>query len=162
MQLYADGATRSEISTLNLNEALRSFLRIATPARHLSLIIDIPRTEGLHERFARLRNLLSSTLGRPVLMAFGPYAVEYAEHFFRHSLPYGPCMLFTTDSWIDKVIPGAHYTFGQFHQILSLSEYDTLVHWRRPVIRLHLVPDFPAVLDQLLQAFEQALHRFQS
>jgi len=112
LQLYADGATRSEISTLGLPEALRSFLRFATPGQHVSLIIDIPRSEELHEKFVVLRNLLSTTMVRPVLMAFGPYAGEYAEHFFRHSLPYGPSIVFTTDSLTDEPIPGANYTFG--------------------------------------------------
>ena len=161
LELYADGATRSEISTLSLTEALRSFLRIPTPGQHVSLIIDIPRTEELHEKFVVLRNLLSTTLVRPVLMAFGPYAGEYAEHFFRHSLPYGPSIIFTTDSLTDEPIPGANYTFGQLHQLMALSEYDALVHWHRPVIRLHLLQDFPAALDQMLSVFRQALQRFQ-
>jgi hypothetical protein len=123
----------------------------------MSLIIDIP----LHDKFIVLRNLLSVALMRPVLKALGPYAAEYAEHFFRHSLPYGPSILFTTDSLIDQAIPGAHYTFGQRHQVLALGEYDTLVHWHRPVIRLHLVNEFPAALDHMLHVFEQALHHFQ-
>ena len=127
----------------------------------MSLIIDIPRTEELHEKFVVLRNLLSTTLVRPVLMAFGPYAGEYAEHFFRHSLPYGPSIIFTTDSLTDEPIPGANYTFSQLHQLMALSEYDALVHWHRPVIRLHLLQDFPAALDQMLSVFRQALQRFQ-
>ena len=161
MQLYADGVTRSEISTLSFPEALRPFFQISTPLPHVTLIVDIPRTEELHQKFVVLRNLLSTALMRPVLLAFGPYAAEYAEHFFRHSLPYGPSILFTSDSPTDVAIPGAHYTFGQLHQVLALSEYDALVHWHRPVIRLHLVRDFPAALHHMLHVFEQALHRFQ-
>lgn len=161
MQLYADGVTRSEISTLNFSEALRSFFRISTPLPHIILIIDIPRTEQLHSKFVVLRDLLSTTLLRPVHLAFGPYAAEYAEHFFRHSLPYGPSIIFTADALMDVTIPGAHYSFGQLHQVLALSEYDTLVHWHRPVIRLHLMRDFPAALGHMLHVFEQALHRFQ-
>jgi len=44
---------------------------------------------------------------------------------------------------------------------MALSEYDALVHWHRPVIRLHLLQDFPAALDQMLSVFRQALQRFQ-
>lgn len=38
---------------------------------------------------------------------------------------------------------------SRFYQGLCLSEYDTLVHWRRPVLRLHLSREFPAALDPI-------------
>lgn len=95
-------------------------------------------------------------------MVFGPHATEHTGYFFRDSLPYGPCIVFTTDLVTDKKIPGANYTFGQFYQALALSEYDTIEQQQHPVIRLHLTRDFPEALDQLLRVFEQALHRFQS
>jgi hypothetical protein len=160
IQLYADGATRQEVSTLNFVEALRSFLRIDTPARHLSLLVDMHCTEDVRAKFATLRSLLSAALRRPVLVAFGPHAAESTGYFFQESLPYGLCILFTSDLLTDKAIPGASYTFGQFYQALTLSEYDTLVHWGRPVIRLHLSNNSSAALDQLVQQFQQALHRF--
>jgi hypothetical protein len=75
-------------------------------------------------------------------------------------LPFGLCIIFTTDILTEKEIPNAHYTFGQLHQVMAVSEYHALVHWRRPVIRLHLTRDFPSALDQLLHVFEKALHRF--
>ncbi|HUN60433.1 MAG TPA: hypothetical protein VMU53_00495, partial [Candidatus Sulfotelmatobacter sp.] len=83
-------------------------------------------------------------------------------YFFRDSLPHGLCLIFTTDLLTDKAIPGASYTFGQFYQGLCLSEYDTLVHWEHPVLRLHLSREFPAALDQLLRVFAQTLRRFHS
>lgn len=161
LQLYADGATRREVSTLSMAEALRSFFRIATPGRHVSLLIEVTRTEETYGRFVALRSMISTALQKPVFMVFGPYAGEYFEYFFRESLPYGPCVLITTDSVEDKIIPGAGYTFGQLHQTMALSEYDALVHWNRPVIRLHLSQDLPGALDQLLDVFRKALHRFQ-
>jgi len=162
IQLFADGMTRQEMSTLSLAEALRTFLRITTPGKHLCMLIDMPGTEEVYARFSALRSALSSTLKRPVIMAFGPHAGEHTGYLFRDSLPYGPCMVFTTDFNLDKRIPGADYTFGQFHQALALSEYDTMVHWQRPVIRLHLAREFPAALDQLVHVFRQALQRFHS
>jgi hypothetical protein len=162
IRLFADGMTRQEMSTLSLVEALRTFLRIGTPGKHLCMLIDMPGTEEVYARFSVLRSVLSSTLKRPVIMAFGPHAGEHTGYFFRDFLPYGPCMVFTTDFNLDKRIPGASYTFGQFHQALALSEYDTMVHWQRPVIRLHLTREFPAALDQLVHVFRRALQRFHS
>ncbi|HUN62612.1 MAG TPA: hypothetical protein VMU53_11515, partial [Candidatus Sulfotelmatobacter sp.] len=125
IQLYADGTTRQEISTLNLVEALRSFLRIWTPARHVTLLVDLPEQPEILSRFAALRSTLSATLQRPVALVFGPHAGEHTVYFFRDSLPHGLCLIFTTDLLTDKAIPGASYTFGQFYQGLCLSEYDT-------------------------------------
>ncbi len=161
IQLYADGVTRQEISSLSVSEALQTFLRLATRARHISLLVHITRSEEVHDKFVALREMLTNQLQRPVFMAFGPYGGQYFEYFFRESLPFGPCILFTSDTVNDIDIPGAEYTFGQLHQVMSLSEYDTLGQWRRPVIRLHLSREFPAALEQLLQVFEQALHRMQ-
>jgi len=162
IQLYADGTTRQEISTLNLVEALRSFLRIWTPARHVTLLVDLPEEPEILSRFVALRTTLSETLQRPVALVFGPHAGEHTVYFFRDSLPHGLCLIFTTDLLTDKAIPGASYTFGQFYQGLCLSEYDTLVHWEHPVLRLHLSREFPAALDQLLRVFAQTLRRFHS
>jgi transaldolase / glucose-6-phosphate isomerase len=160
IQLYADGVTRQEISSLNFVEALRSFLRIWTPARHVTLLVDLPHEPEVLSHFAALRSMLSEVLQRPVAMVFGPHAGEHTVYFFRESRPHGLTLIFTTDLLTDKPIPGARYTFGQFYQALCLSEYDTLVHWQRPVLRLHLSREFPAALQQLLHAFTQALHRF--
>jgi len=82
IQLFAGKATRQEISMLSLSEALRTFLRIATPGRHVSLLVNLGGTIALQ---------------RPVVMVFGPHAPEHTGYFFRDSLPYGPCIVFTTD-----------------------------------------------------------------
>jgi hypothetical protein len=126
----------------------------------VSLLVNLARTEEVDAKFRELRSKLSQALQRPVVMVFGPHAGEHTGYFFRDSLPYGPCIVFTTDPVTDKPIPGAKYTFGQFYQALCLSEYDTLEHWHHPVIRLHLTHEFPAALDQLLHVFEQILRRF--
>jgi hypothetical protein len=160
IQLYADGLARQEISLLSLADALRTFFRIATPAQPVSLIVELPASDTVCKKFNELRSLVSRALKRPVLMMFGPHNGEYSTYFFRDSLPSGLCVLFTADPLVDQAIPGARYTFGQWHQALSLSEYDTLVHCDRPVIRLHLAHELPAALEQLLQVFAQALHRF--
>jgi hypothetical protein len=162
IQLYADGITRQEISTMNLVEALQSFLRVSTPARHVSLLVNMTPTGEVNAAFRVIGRKLTETMKRPVLTAYGPHASEPCVYFFRESLPYGPCILFTTDPLVDRAIPGARYTFAELHQALALGEYDTLVHWSRPVIRLHLTHEFPAALQQLVHVFEQSLHRFKS
>jgi hypothetical protein len=65
----------------------------------------------------------------------------------------------TTD-WDHSFNPSDNTYREQFYQALALSEYDTLVQWQRPVIRLHLTRDFPAALDQSTYEFGKALHRF--
>ncbi len=160
IQLYAEGITRQEISTLSLVEALRSFLRVSAPGKHVSLLVNITRTYQVNSTFTVIRRMLTETLKRPVLMAYGPHAGEHSGYLFREDLSYGPCILFTADPPVDEAIPGASYTFAQLHQALALSEYDTLAHWERPIIRLHLTHEFPAALEQLTHVFEQALHRF--
>jgi hypothetical protein len=160
IQLYADGMTRQEISTMNLVEALQSFLRVSTPGRHVSLLVNMTPTSEVNAAFSAIGRKLTETMKRPVLTAYGPHAAEHCVYFFRESLPYGPCILFTTDPLVDRAIPGARYTFAELYLALSLGEYDTLVHWEHPVIRLHLTHEFPAALQQLVHVFEQSLHWF--
>ena len=160
IQLYADGTTRQQISTLSFAEALRTFFKIATPEKHIRLLVQMDPTPELLAKFAILRRILGSVLHRPIVLAFGPLASEQSTYLFRDSLPYGLCIVFTTDPITDTPIPGANYTFGQLHQVLALCEYDAMAHWQRPVIRLHLAHQFPEALDQLLHVFEDALHRF--
>jgi hypothetical protein len=152
--------TRRDISTLNAVEALRTFLRVSTPGRPVSLLGNITRTAEVNDTFNVIRGKLGETLKRPVLMALGLHAGEHYGYLFRETLPHGPCILFTTDSSVDRKIPGGSYTFAELHQALAFSEYDTLVHGERPVIRLHLAHEFPEALQQLVHLFEQALHRF--
>jgi transaldolase / glucose-6-phosphate isomerase len=149
IQLHAEGITRQEISTLSFAEALRTFFRIATPGKHIRLLVQMNPTPELLAKFAILRRILGSVLHRPILLAFGPLASEQSTYLFRDSVPYGLCIVFTTDPLTDIPIPGANYTFGQLHQVLALCEYDALVHWQRPLIRLHLADQFPEALDRL-------------
>ncbi|MGB7438203.1 MAG: hypothetical protein WBQ61_17855 [Candidatus Acidiferrum sp.] len=147
IQLNADGIMRQQISTLNLTEALSTFFEISTPARHVSILVDIPRTPEVSGKFYALRGMPSAALKRPVVVGFGPNVAEHSTYFLRELLPYGLCIIFTTDQSIDKPIPGASYTFGDRHQIAALAEYDTLVQWGRPVLRLHLAPEFSGAFD---------------
>jgi hypothetical protein len=92
-------------------------------------------------------------------MAFGPYGGQYFHYFFRESLTFGPCILFTTDTIYDPRNSRRRIHIWPVASGDGLSEYDALVQWRRPVIRLHVSREFPAALDQLLHVFKQALHR---
>jgi hypothetical protein len=159
-QLYAEGRTRQEISAVNMTEALRSFLRVSTPGKHVTLLVYLSPSPQVDAAFAEIRAKTTEALQLPVVLAYGPLAGRPHGYLFREELSYGPCIVFTTDQQLHTAIPGASYTFSQLHQALSLGEYDTLVHWDRPVIRLHLTPEFPQVLQQLRHLFDQALHRF--
>jgi len=160
IQLYADGRTRHEISALNMAEALRSFLRISTPGRHVTLLVYLPPSPQVDAAFTKIRAKMTEVLKRPVLLVYGPLAGRHHGHVFREELSYGPCVIFTSDQHLDRNIPGATYTFAQLHEALSLGEYDALVHWERPVIRLHLTAQSPLVFQQLQHLFDQALRRF--
>jgi hypothetical protein len=159
IQLFAEGKTRIELSTLNLVEAIHTFLRLSTPDSFLALLVYFDRAPSVSAILRELSRKLMESLRVPVLTAFGPHSTEYYGHHFYPGFPKSLYIALTADSPVDLAIPGAPYSFSQLHRALVLGEIDALVRADRIVIRLHL-SSLPESLHHLDRLVEKVLRRF--
>jgi hypothetical protein len=86
IQLFAEGKTRIELSTVNLVEALHTFVRLSTPD---SFLVYLDRAPSVSAILRELSRKLMESLPIPVLTAFGPHSTEYYGHHFRPGFPKG-------------------------------------------------------------------------
>ena len=161
LQLYAEGKTRREISTLNLEESLGSFFQLLQPESFLAVLVFLPQTPRVLAAFQTIRKKLAEKLQVPVLLAYGPHSLHHYSHLHRKELPHGQFLVITAEPTIDLAIPGASYTFGQLYRALALGEFEGLVQSGRFVVRIHLTGEIPAALENLGHVVSQVLGRKQ-
>jgi hypothetical protein len=159
LQIFAEGKTRHEISTLNLEGALGSFFRLLQPESFLAVLVFLPQIPPVLAAFQAVRAKLAEKLAVPVLLAYGPHSLHHYSHLHRQGLPHGQFLVFTADPPIDLAIPGASYTFGNLYRALALGEFEALVQSDRFVVRVHLTGDIPAALENLGHVIGQTLAR---
>lgn len=161
LQLFAEGKTRRELSALNLQESLGSFFRLLQPDSFLGVLVFLPQTPGVVTAFQAIRRDLAEKLNVPVLMVYGPRALDHYSHLRREGRPQGQYLVCTSDPPVDISIPGASYTFGQLYRALALGEFEGLEQSHSFVIRINLTGEIAASLAMLEHAVGQALSRTQ-
>jgi transaldolase/glucose-6-phosphate isomerase len=157
VELYAEGETRQQISTLNMAEALRTFFSLRHPEGYIALLPFLNYVEASKIAFRRIRDRLESTLGLPLLVTPGPRYMHAMGQVYLGGPAKGLFLLLTASSTNDLSIPGAEYSFGQLQLALALGEFESLGHRRRPVIRLHLTGGAASGLAQLETILKNAL-----
>ncbi len=149
IELYAEGETRQQISTLNMTEVLRTFFGLRHPEGYIALLPFLKDGEAPKIVFRRIRERLESTLGIPVLVTPGPRYIHAIGQVYMGGPTKGLFLLLTAAPAKDLAIPGADYSFGQLQLALALGDFEALGRRRRPVIRLHLTGGAEQGLTQL-------------
>ena len=149
VELFAEGETRQQISTLNMTEALRSFLAMRNPDGYLAVIPFLQLSTDVDEKLQSIRGRLESALGIPVQIASSPRYLHGLAQACKDGPPGGLFILLTASPASDIAVPGAGYTFGQLQLAMALVEFESLGRNERPVIRLHLARGVEQGLIQL-------------
>lgn len=157
IELYAEGETRQQISTLNLAEALRTFFEIKSPTGYVATLAFLDRRGRFRAALERIRSQIASRLGIPALLSFGPRYLHHLGQVFQGGPSKGIFLIITGEPSQDISIPGAGYSFGQLQKVLAMGDFDSLERHRRPVLRLHLAEGVEPGLGKLENILQQAL-----
>ena len=149
LELYAEGATRQEISTLSLADALRTFFGLKNPNGYLAILAFVGHTPAQESTLQFLREQLASKLGIPVLLSFGPRYLHYFGQVYKGGPSKGLFLMLTGEPDEDIAIPGAGYSFGQLQLCLALGDFESLVSRKKLAVRLHLTQGAEQGLAQL-------------
>ncbi|HKV64243.1 MAG TPA: hypothetical protein VJO16_20215 [Candidatus Acidoferrum sp.] len=138
LELFAEGETRQQISTLNMTEALRTLFGLRHRQGYIALLPFLNYDEGAKQLLHMIREKLESVLELPVLITPGPRYIQAVGQVYLGGPPKGLILLLTAAPEKDLAIPGADYSFGQLQLALALGEFESLGRRRSPVIRWHL------------------------
>jgi len=155
IELYAEGDTRLQISTLSLSEALRTFFEAKEVDGYLALIAFAGNNPTIGAALGRLREQLASCLGIPIVLSFGPRYLRNFEQVYKGGPSTGLFLILTSEPAEDIDIPGAGYTFGQLQLALALSDFQSLVSRRMLTVHLH----FTQGLEMGLAEVEQIVRK---
>jgi len=162
IELYAEGQTRHQISTLSLAEALRTFFEAKNPEGYVATLAFLDGSPALRKILARIGEQLSSRLGIPTLLSFGPRYLHHLGQVFQGGPAKGLFMILTGEPGEDIAIPGAGYSFGQLQLALAMGDFESLERHQKPVVRLHLMEGVEQGLTKLEQILQQALRNTRS
>jgi glucose-6-phosphate isomerase len=155
IELYADGAARGAISTLQLTAALLSFLSERRPYDYLAILAYVARDGANATELDSLRAALAERLSLPVLLGYGPRYLHSIGQLFKGGPASGMFLMITSEKPEDLAIPGAKYTFGQLEMAQALGDFQSLGRLGKPALRLHLTEGAPAGLAALRRAVDQ-------
>ena len=156
IELYAEGRTRQEISTLQLSDALRTFFDLRQQEGYLALLAFLDWNRENYELLRGMRVRLAETLGLPVLLARGPRYLHSLGQLFKGGAPTGIYVMITAEPKEDVPVPGGRYSFGQLLMAQALGDLESLQRHERPVLRLHLKQGAAEGLARLLPVLEHA------
>jgi transaldolase/glucose-6-phosphate isomerase len=149
LELYAEGMTRQEISTLSLADALRTFFALRNPDGYLAILAFVDHNSAQESTLRFLREQLASKLGIPVLLSFGPRYLHDFGQVYKGGPSKGLFLMLTGEPDQDIAIPGAGYTFGQLQLCLALGDFESLASRKKLAVRLHLTRGIEHGLAQL-------------
>ncbi|HYL82872.1 MAG TPA: hypothetical protein VE263_01455 [Candidatus Angelobacter sp.] len=149
IELYAEGETRRELSTLSLLEALRSFLALRRPEGYLALLPFMDLNPARVSLLERIRNQFESMLGVPVLVTSGPQYLHTVSQVYSDGPAMGLFIIVTANPRKNLAVPGADYTFKQIQAALAQTDFESLGGKGKPVIRLHFTGGADAGLVEL-------------
>jgi transaldolase / glucose-6-phosphate isomerase len=149
LELYAEGPTRQEISTLSLADALRTFFALKNPDGYLAILAFVGQNPAEEATLRFLREQLASKLGIPVLLSFGPRYLHYFGQVYKGGPSKGLFLMLTGEPDQDIAIPGAGYSFGQLQLSLALGDFESLTGRKKFAVRLHLTQGIEQGLAQL-------------
>ena len=156
LQLYAEGETRLQISTLNFSEALRTFFELRPSNGYLRIISFLDDSNAqARAMLSRLQDELASALEIPVLLSKGPRGLHCFEERHNGRTPNGLFLILTAEPTHDVAIPGAGYTFGQLQLAFAMAAFDALQSRQQFVVRLHLA----AAIEPSLADLDQVIHQ---
>jgi len=155
IELYADGAVRGSISTLQLTAALRTFFSERRPDDYLAILAYVARDAANGAELDALRATLAERLALPVLLGYGPRYMHSIGQLYKGGPASGMFLLITSEKPEDLPIPGAKYTFGQLEMAQALGDLQSLGRLGKPALRLHLAEAVPAGLTALRRAIDQ-------
>ena len=162
IELYAEGETRHEISTLSLTEALRTFFETKDPEGYVATLAFMDHSSKPFEALKRIGEQLASKLRIPALLSFGPRYLHHLAQVFQGGPSKGLFLMLTGQPPEDIAIPGAGYSFGQLQLALAMGDFDALTRHKKPVLRLHLTQGAERGLPQLEQVIRQSLKNVRS
>jgi transaldolase/glucose-6-phosphate isomerase len=138
LEVFAEGELRHDVSTLNMQEFLRTFLSLRHPKGYLALLPFLQLNPVMIETLRHIRDKLVSALEIPVLITSGPRYLHAIAQVYKGGPAKGLFLIITADPLEDIAVPGAGYTFGQLQMALALGDFQSLVSHHRPTMRLHL------------------------
>jgi glucose-6-phosphate isomerase len=156
IELYAEGAVRGSISTLQLTAALRTFFSERRPDDYLAILAYVARDPANGAELDALRAILAERLSLPVLLGYGPRYLHSIGQLYKGGPDAGMFLMITEHKPVDLPIPGAKYTFGQLEMAQALGDLQSLGRLGKPALRLQLAEGVRAGLAALRRAVDQA------
>jgi hypothetical protein len=155
IELYAEGAARGAISTLQLSAALRSFFSERRPDDYAAILAYVARDTANTSELNSIRTALAEGLGLPALLSYGPRYLHSIGQLYKGGPVSGIFLMITSEKSEDLPIPGSKYTFGQLEMAQALGDMQSLGRLGKPVLRLHLTEGAPAGLSRLHRGIDQ-------
>jgi len=136
-ELYFEGVTRRQLSTLSLEAALESLLHSIPANGYLALLAFLPQSESIERQLESVQQDLQSILQMPVMLTTDSRFLNRLGQTLLDGPNIGAVLLLTADPPSDLQVFGAPYTFGRLRSAFASATHTSLSERLRHVVRVH-------------------------
>ena len=140
-ELYFEGVTRRQLSTLSLEAALESLIQLIPASGYLALMSFLPHSESAERQLESISTQLQSTLKVPVTLTFDTRFLNRIGQSLLGGPNIGVVLILTANSAVDLQVFGAPYTFGRLKRAYASATLTSLSERQLYALRVHLLDD---------------------
>ena len=156
VQYYADVTGKNGFAPTAAG-VLRAFFGQARASDFLDVQAYLHETPELNGELAEFRKLVQDALRIATTAGYGPRFLHSTGQYHKGGPNTGLFVQLTADHAQDLPLPGRSYTFGTFENAQAQGDLETLRHYGRRTLHLHLGSDVEAAMQHILAALREAL-----
>ena len=123
---------------IGVDDLLEGFLMLKTKGDYFALMAYIDSDSKNKKLLNKVRELIRKSMKSAVTVGFGPRFLHSTGQFHKGGPDKGMFIQFVTEDKNDLVIPGKNYSFGTLKNAQAIGDYESLVKWKRRVLKVNL------------------------
>jgi glucose-6-phosphate isomerase len=142
---------------LLINDIVEAFLMLKEKGDYIALMAYIDGSRKNKKRLDKIRELLKSETKCAVTVGFGPRFLHSTGQYHKGGPNNGLFIQFVIDDKDDVAIPGKSYSFGNLKNAQAIGDYESLLKWKRRVLRVNLGDDAEKGLEKFYEYLKKAI-----
>jgi hypothetical protein len=126
---------------IGVDDLLEGFLMLRTKGDYFAIMAYIDSDEKNKKLLNKIRELLRKSMKSAVTVGFGPRFLHSTGQFHKGGPDKGMFIQFVIDDKNDLPIPERNYSFGILKNAQAIGDYESLVKWKRRVLKVNLGND---------------------
>jgi transaldolase/glucose-6-phosphate isomerase len=136
----------------SLKAALAALLSAVSPKDYIAINAYLQETDATHAALQSIRTLLGERANVATTLGYGPAYLHSSGQLQKGGSNKILVVILSYEAETDLPIPGKAFTFGKLAVAQAMGDFQSLVSYQHPVVRIHFSTDIGKGLQRLSEA----------